>query len=110
MHKSVRAAAAAFLLVLSIPLHAQDPAPDTVIVTATRTAQTADEALAAVTVLTLVVPNVTTSAPGPEFTEAQLAFAGIVEIHNRLVVQQVDNPAEAIFRADRQLDRHGSGA
>ncbi len=36
--------------------------------------------LAALTVLTLIVPNVTTSAPGPEFSKAQLAFAGIVSL------------------------------
>lgn len=34
--------------------------------------------LAALTILTMIVPNVTVSAPGAEFSAAQLAFAGIV--------------------------------
>lgn len=34
--------------------------------------------LAALTVLTLIVPNFTTSTPGPTFTNAQLIFAGVV--------------------------------
>ena len=36
--------------------------------------------LAALTVLTLVVPNVTTSAPGPEFSKSQMVFAGLVSL------------------------------
>jgi Ca2+:H+ antiporter len=36
--------------------------------------------LAALTVLTLVLPNVATSAPGPQFTTPQLVFAGIVSL------------------------------
>lgn len=36
--------------------------------------------LAALTVLTLIVPNVTTSAPGPTFSTAQLVFAGVVSL------------------------------
>src|SRR3974390_1223737 len=36
--------------------------------------------LAALTVLTLVLPNVTASTPGPTFTTAQLVFAGFVSI------------------------------
>ncbi|MFO1171181.1 MAG: ionic transporter y4hA [Hyphomicrobiaceae bacterium] len=36
--------------------------------------------LAALTVLTMVVPNVTTSLPGPRFTALQLAFAGSVSL------------------------------
>jgi Ca2+:H+ antiporter len=36
--------------------------------------------LAALTVLTLILPNVATSAPGPRFTTAQLVFAGIVSL------------------------------
>jgi len=36
--------------------------------------------LAALTVLTLVLPNVATSAPGPHFSTAQLVFAGIVSL------------------------------
>jgi Ca2+:H+ antiporter len=36
--------------------------------------------LAALTTLTLIVPNVTTSAPGPEFSKAQLVFAGIISL------------------------------
>jgi Ca2+:H+ antiporter len=36
--------------------------------------------LAALTTLTLIVPNVTTSAPGPEFSKAQLIFAGIISL------------------------------
>ena len=36
--------------------------------------------LAALTVLTLVVPNFTTSTPGPTFTNAQLIFAGVVSL------------------------------
>ena len=36
--------------------------------------------LAALTVLTLVVPNFTTSTPGPTFTNSQLIFAGLVSL------------------------------
>jgi Ca2+:H+ antiporter len=36
--------------------------------------------LAALTVLTLILPNVATSVPGPVFSTAQLAFAGIVSL------------------------------
>jgi Ca2+:H+ antiporter len=36
--------------------------------------------LAALTVLTLVLPNVATSAPGPRFSTAQLVFAGVVSL------------------------------
>jgi Ca2+:H+ antiporter len=36
--------------------------------------------LAAMTVLTLIVPNVTTSAPGPAFSPAQLAFAAVTSL------------------------------
>lgn len=36
--------------------------------------------LAALTVLTLIVPNVTTSAPGPEFSKPQLVFAGVISL------------------------------
>ncbi|MEQ1930996.1 MAG: ionic transporter y4hA [Parvularculaceae bacterium] len=36
--------------------------------------------LAALTILTLVVPNVTSSAPGPYFDERQLIFAGAVSL------------------------------
>jgi Ca2+:H+ antiporter len=36
--------------------------------------------LAALTVLTLVLPNVATTAPGPFFSTAQLVFAGIVSL------------------------------
>jgi Ca2+:H+ antiporter len=36
--------------------------------------------LAALTILTMIVPNVTVSAPGAEFSAAQLAFAGIVSL------------------------------
>src|SRR5215510_3110554 len=36
--------------------------------------------LAGLTILTLVVPNVTTSAAGPAFSPLQLAFAGIVSL------------------------------
>jgi Ca2+:H+ antiporter len=36
--------------------------------------------LAALTVLTLVVPNFTTSAPGPTFSNSQLVFAGLVSL------------------------------
>jgi len=36
--------------------------------------------LAALTVLSLVVPNFTTSAPGPTFSNAQLVFAGLVSL------------------------------
>jgi Ca2+:H+ antiporter len=36
--------------------------------------------LAALTVLTLIVPNVTTSAPGPVFNTPQLVFAGTVSL------------------------------
>src|SRR5690348_8112907 len=36
--------------------------------------------LAALTVLTLVLPNVATSAPGPRFSTPQLVFAGVVSL------------------------------
>jgi Ca2+:H+ antiporter len=36
--------------------------------------------LAALTVLTLVVPNFTTSEPGPAFSRSQLVFAGVVSL------------------------------
>ncbi len=36
--------------------------------------------LAALTVLTLVLPNVATSTPGPRFSTAQLVFAGVVSL------------------------------
>ena len=36
--------------------------------------------LAALTTLTLVVPNLTVSAPGPEFTNPQLVFAAVVSL------------------------------
>src|SRR4029078_1855217 len=36
--------------------------------------------LAALTTLTLIVPNVTTSTPGPAFNTAQLVFAGVVSL------------------------------
>ncbi|HEU0060631.1 MAG TPA: ionic transporter y4hA [Hyphomicrobiaceae bacterium] len=36
--------------------------------------------LAALTVLTLVVPNFTTSTPGPTFTNSQLVFAGLISL------------------------------
>jgi Ca2+:H+ antiporter len=36
--------------------------------------------LAALTVLTLIVPNVTTSAPGPELSKSQLVFAAIISL------------------------------
>jgi len=36
--------------------------------------------LAALTVLTLIVPNFTTSTPGPTFTNSQLIFAGLVSL------------------------------
>jgi Ca2+:H+ antiporter len=36
--------------------------------------------LAALTVLTLVMPNLTTSTPGPVFNTPQLAFAGVVSL------------------------------
>jgi Ca2+:H+ antiporter len=36
--------------------------------------------LAALTTLTLIVPNVTTSAPGPEFSTSQLVFAGLASL------------------------------
>jgi len=36
--------------------------------------------LAALTILTLVVPNVATTAPGPEFSPSQLVFAGVISL------------------------------
>jgi Ca2+:H+ antiporter len=36
--------------------------------------------LAALTVLTMVVPNVTTTTPGPSFSTSQLIFAGLVSL------------------------------
>src|ERR1700741_1341762 len=43
-------------------------------------ASTALAVLAALSTLTLVLPNVATSAPGPVFSTAQLAFAGIISL------------------------------
>src|SRR3712207_2641518 len=43
-------------------------------------AQGANAALAALTVLTLVLPNFTTSAAGPAFSTSQLVFAGTVSL------------------------------
>ena len=36
--------------------------------------------LAALTVLTMILPNVVTSAPGPQFSTSQVVFAGIVSL------------------------------
>ena len=36
--------------------------------------------LAALTTLTLILPNVTTSAPGPVFSTSQLVFAGVISL------------------------------
>src|SRR4029079_3318338 len=36
--------------------------------------------LAALTTLTLILPNVATSIPGPVFSTSQLAFAGVVSL------------------------------
>jgi Ca2+:H+ antiporter len=36
--------------------------------------------LAALTILTLILPNVATSAPGPQFSTPQLIFAGVVSL------------------------------
>jgi Ca2+:H+ antiporter len=36
--------------------------------------------LAALTTLTLILPNVATSAPGPQFSTSQLVFAGVVSL------------------------------
>jgi Ca2+:H+ antiporter len=36
--------------------------------------------LAALTTLTLIVPNVTTTTPGPTFSRAQLVFAGLISL------------------------------
>lgn len=36
--------------------------------------------LAALTILTLILPNVATSVPGPVFSTSQLAFAGVVSL------------------------------
>src|SRR3954449_4161184 len=36
--------------------------------------------LAALTILTLILPNVSATAPGPQFSTAQLVFAGIVSL------------------------------
>jgi Ca2+:H+ antiporter len=45
-----------------------------------RGASSALAVLSALTVLTLVLPNVTTSAPGPAFSGAQLVFAGVTSL------------------------------
>jgi Ca2+:H+ antiporter len=36
--------------------------------------------LAALTTLTLILPNITTSAPGPEFSKSQLVYAGLASL------------------------------
>jgi Ca2+:H+ antiporter len=36
--------------------------------------------LAALTVLTLIIPNVTTTTPGPDFSTSQLVFAGVASL------------------------------
>jgi len=45
-----------------------------------RGASAALAVLAALTILTLVLPNVATSVPGPQFSTSQLVFAGIVSL------------------------------
>ncbi len=65
--------------------------------------------LAAMTMLTLVVPNVTTSAPGPEFTKAQLAFAGIVSLVlycGFLFVQTISHRDYFLAASDGNEDAH----
>ena len=63
--------------------------------------------LAALTVLTLVLPNYTVSTPGPVFTRGQLAFVGVVSLllYGAFVFEQtVRNPGD--FLPDEAED-HG---
>ena len=55
--------------------------------------------LGALTVLTLILPNVTTSLPGPVFNTKQLAFAGIVSLvlyGTYVFVQTVRHPGDFV--------------
>ena len=64
--------------------------------------------LAALTVLTLVLPNATTSTPGPVFSPAQLGFVGVVSLVLYgvfLFVQTVRHPDD--FLRAGEADGHG---
>jgi Ca2+:H+ antiporter len=59
--------------------------------------------LAALTTLTLVVPNFTTTSPGPVFTNSQLAFVGVVSLvlYGVFVfVQTVRHPGDFLQATD----------
>ncbi len=63
--------------------------------------------LAALTTLTLVLPNFTTTSPGPVFTTSQLAFTGVVSLALYAVfvfVQTVRHPDDFLHDAD--ADEH----
>jgi len=62
--------------------------------------------LAALTVLTLIVPNVTTSAPGPLFSTPQLVFAAVVS----LVLYGAFLFVQTVRHRDYFLPASGTGA
>ena len=65
--------------------------------------------LAALTTLTLVLPNFTTTSPGPVFTTSQLAFVGVVSLALYAVfvfVQTVRHPND--FLQDVVADDHAA--
>ena len=55
---------------------------------------------AALTILTLVLPNVATSEPGPSFSTSQIAFAGIVSL-----LRPVGHPSHGRYRPRAVDDR-----
>jgi Ca2+:H+ antiporter len=65
--------------------------------------------LAALTILTLVLPNVVTSAPGPQFSTPQLVFAGIVSLvlYGSFVFIQTVRPRDYFLALERdELEPH----
>jgi Ca2+:H+ antiporter len=64
--------------------------------------------LAALTTLTLILPNVTVSAPGPEFSKPQLLFAGIVSLvlYAAFVFVQTVRHRDYFLSSDHDQDAH----
>jgi Ca2+:H+ antiporter len=64
--------------------------------------------LAALTVLTLVLPNASTTAPGPVFSTAQLVFAGVVSIvlYGAFVFIQTVRHRDYFLLVDGQEEAH----
>lgn len=69
--------------------------------------------LATLSMLTLVLPNTTTSPPGPYYSPSHLAFVGVVSLVLYLVfvfVQTVRHPEHFMFAIDEVAgDAHGAG-